>query len=45
MSAKAKALKNLYKRGKIALAGVRQALEDGIITQEEFDWIVEAQDD
>lgn len=40
MSAKAKAMKNLYKRGKVTLAGVQQALSDGVITQEEYDWIV-----
>lgn len=40
MSAKAKALRTLYKRGKITLAGVQQALADGVITQAEYDWIV-----
>ena len=40
MSAKAKALKNLYKRHKISLAGVQQALADGLITQVEYEWII-----
>ena len=40
MSAKAKALRTLYKRGKITLEGVQAALNDGIITQAEYDWIV-----
>ena len=40
MSATAKALRLLYKRGKITLAGVQQALSDGVITQAEYEWIV-----
>lgn len=40
MSAKAKALKNLYKRHKISLAGVQQALADGLITQTEYEWVI-----
>lgn len=40
MSARAKALQNLYKRGKITIDGLRQAVADGVITQEEFDIIV-----
>lgn len=40
MSAMAKALKNLYKRRKITLAGVQKALEDGLITQAEYEWII-----
>jgi hypothetical protein len=40
MSARAKALQNLYKRGKITIEGLRQAVADGVITQEEFDIIV-----
>lgn len=40
MSAKARALKNLYKRHKITLAGIQQALTDGVITQEEYNWII-----
>lgn len=40
MSAKAKALRTLYKRGKVTLEGVQQALEDGVITQAEYEWII-----
>lgn len=40
MSNRAKALRNLYRRRKITIDGLRQALEDGVITQEEFDIIV-----
>ena len=40
MSAMAKALKNLYKRHKISLAGVQQALADGLVTQAEYEWII-----
>lgn len=40
MSARAKALKNLYKRGRITLEGLEQAVADGVITQEELEWIV-----
>ena len=42
MSARAKALQNLYKRGKITIDGLRQAVADGVITQEEYDIIVGA---
>ena len=40
MSAKAKALQNLYKRGKITREGLLKAVEDGVITQEEYVMIV-----
>lgn len=40
MSARAKALMNLYKRGKITIEGLQKAVEDGVITQEEYDMIV-----
>lgn len=40
MSAKARALRNLYRRHKISLAGVQQALADGLITQAEYEWII-----
>lgn len=40
MSAKARALKNLYKRHLITLAGVQKAFADGVITQDEYEWIV-----
>ena len=40
MSAKAKALRTLYKRGKVTLEGVQQALADGVITPAEYEWIV-----
>ncbi len=36
MSAKAKAIKTLYKAKRITLEGVRQAVWDGIITKDEF---------
>ena len=36
MSAKAKALDNLYRRGKVTLDGLRKAVADGVITPEEF---------
>ncbi len=40
MSPRAKALKNLYKRHKITIAGLQQAVSDGVITQEEYEMIV-----
>ena len=43
MSTKAKALKNLYNRGMINADGVREALEKGIITEEEYIEIVGVQ--
>lgn len=36
MSPKAKALQNLYRRGKVTIEGLRKAVEDGIITEAEF---------
>lgn len=36
MSARAKALANLYRRKKITIEGLRKAVEDGVITEEEF---------
>lgn len=36
MSPRARALNNLYKRGKVTIEGLRQAVEDGTITAEEF---------
>lgn len=36
MSARAKALQNLYKRGRVGIDGLRKAVEDGVITAEEF---------
>lgn len=41
MSPKAKALMNLYRRGKITISGLQKAVEDGVITQAEYDLIVE----
>ena len=40
MSARAKALANLYKRGKITIEGLQRAVEDGVITQEEYEMII-----
>ena len=39
MSPKAKALQNLYRRGKVTIEGLRQAVEDGVITAVEFEII------
>lgn len=36
MSARAKALQTLYKRGKVTIEGLRKAVVDGVITPEEF---------
>lgn len=36
MSAKARAIRNLYRLGRIDKAGVRQAVADGIITEAEY---------
>lgn len=36
MSAKAKAIKTLYRAKRITIEGVRQAVEEGIITAEQF---------
>lgn len=40
MSAKAKALQTLYRRGKITIEGLQKAVTDGVITQEEYEMIV-----
>lgn len=40
MSPKAKALQNLYKRGKITIEGLQKAVADGIITEAEYHLIV-----
>ncbi len=40
MSERAKALMNLYRRGKVSVEGLQQAVADGVITQEEYDIIV-----
>ena len=39
MSAKAKAIKTLYRAKRITIDGVRQAVMDGIITAQEFEEI------
>ena len=36
MSVKAKAVRTLYKAGRINLDGVRQAVENGLITEAEY---------
>ena len=36
MSAKAKALQTLYRRGKVTVEGLRKAMHDGVITTDEF---------
>ena len=36
MSPRAKALQNLYRRGKIIIDGLQQAVRDNVITEEEF---------
>ena len=40
MSNKAKTLQNLYRRGKVTKEGLQQAVKDGVITQEEYNIIV-----
>ena len=42
MSARAKAIYNLYKRGKITADGVAKALADGVITADEYEEIMRA---
>lgn len=42
MSARAKALQNLYRRHKITIEGLQKAVEDGVITQDEYNQIVGA---
>ena len=39
MSARAKAMANLYRRGKVTAEGLRQAVKDGIITEAEYNEI------
>jgi len=36
MNVKAKAIKTLYKAGRISIDGVKKAVEDGIITKEQY---------
>ena len=36
MSAKARAINNLYRRGRITLDGVRDAVSGGVITKDEY---------
>lgn len=36
MSAKAKAIRTLYRANRITLDGVKQAVVDGLITEEEY---------
>lgn len=40
MSIKAKAMRNLYNKGRITVEGLYKAIEDGIITLEEFNLII-----
>ena len=40
MSARAKALQNLYRRNKITIEGLQKAVEDRIITQQELEIIL-----
>lgn len=39
MSAKAKAIRTLYRAKRITLEGVRQAVTDGVITAEDYEEI------
>lgn len=39
MTAKAKAIRTLYRAKRITIEGVRQAVEDGLITAEEYETI------
>ena len=43
MSAKAKILQSLYRRGKVTVEGLKQAVLDNVITQDEFIQIVGVQ--
>lgn len=36
MSAKARAIRNLYRLGRVDKSGVKQAVVDGIVTETEF---------
>ena len=40
MSAKAKALMNLYRRGKVTIEGLQKAVQDGVITEAEYHLII-----
>lgn len=40
MSAAAKALKNLYLLGSVSKSGLEKAVNDGVITQEEYEEII-----
>lgn len=40
MSNKAKVLQSLYLRHKVSIEGLRKAVEDGVITELEFEMIV-----
>lgn len=40
MSPRAKALMNLYRRHKITVSGLLKAVEDGVITEAEYQMIV-----
>lgn len=42
MSTKAKILQRLYKAGKVSYAGLEKAVQDGVITDEEFREITQA---
>lgn len=39
MSRKAQILDKMYKQGKVTIDGLRQAVEDGVITEAEFEEI------
>lgn len=39
MSAKAKAMANLYRRGKVTKEGMKHAVTDGVITEAEYEEI------
>ena len=42
MSTKAKILQRLYKAGKVSYEGLEQAVRDGVITEDEFREITQA---
>jgi len=39
MSKTAKAFKMLYEKGRISIGAVRQAVLDGVLTAEEYEWV------
>ena len=41
MSARAKAMANLYRRGKVTADGLKQAVLDGVITAEQYQEITD----